>query len=645
MKCPRCDSEVSLGVNFCPACGASMVNIPQSYIEGIRLFCEGEYEEALRKLKVACLTHPTNAEIVKDCGHAYLHNGDLSNAIEMYHRAEMLGGDFVDVKYNLALILLNERRLQEARQLLLSIVNERVDFKPGRYYLGLIFSDVNLFLADCHFCLGLILKEEGNYEASEKHLQLALEYNPRHISALHSLADLYLFLKRYTSAIEKYNQLIILSPLSEELTDAHNNLALAYYENGQLDEAVKELNLVLQREPGNPTAIHNLNLIYEKMGLVPGDKQGKLEVKLFSASEVASPIFSLSPGTRSEREELQHKIMIVGKSKAMMRVMRYARVAAASNSTVLLIGENGTGKELLARMIYYNSPRRNKPFIVVDCAAIPEELLESDLFGHERGAFTDAVSKKLGRFEIADGGTIFLDEVGELSPRLQVKLLRVLQEKEFTRVGGTETIRVDVRIIAATNRNLRELIKEGKFREDLYYRLNVLPIYIPPLRERKEDIPLLVEYFLRKFTRRDVKLEQILSPEELENLMNYHWPGNIRELENMIERAVIMGTQTSLYLEEISRLKWLKEQEQKKTEEDREASTPRLLLDNSDEPTLEELERRYIIYTLKRTNGNQRQAAEILGINTSTLWRKLKRYNINIDNLKTEETLTSIPSM
>lgn len=647
MKCPRCNTEVAIGGNFCPECGISMVNVPQSLIEGIRLFCEGEYKEALTKLKIACLTQPNNPEIIKDCGHAYLHNGNLTDALEMYERAQMLGGDFIDAKYNQALIFLSEHRLEEAKKNLLSIVNDKVDFKPGRYYLGLIFSDVNLFLADCYLSLALIFKEEGEFSESEKHLLKALEHNPRHISALHSLADLYLLQKRYSQAIEKYNQLIMLSPLDEELIEAHNNLALAYYENGQIDEAIRELNLVLQRDPGNPSAIHNLNMIYEKEGLLPMKNRGQLNIKVLSATEVASPIFSLSPGYRPEREEIPHKIMIVGKSKEMQRVMRYARLAAASNATVLITGENGTGKELLARMIYYNSPRRNKPFVVVDCATIPENLLESELFGHERGAFTDAVSQKLGRFELANEGTIFLDEVAELPPYLQVKLLRVLQEKEFTRVGGNKTIRVDVRIIAATNRNLQELIKQGRFREDLYYRLNVLPIHIPPLRERKEDIPLLVDFFLRKFTKRDVSYKQFLSDDDMEILMNYHWPGNIRELENTIERAVVMGTQTSLYLEEISKLKRLRDNKQSKVEKssDGESSpSPYLLLrDANDKPTLEELERRYIFHILRETGWNQRRAAEILGINTTTLWRKLKRYGVDIHSLK-EENLTPFPS-
>lgn len=644
MRCPRCNSHIALGENYCHQCGTSLVNIPQTFIDGIRLFCEGEYEESLRKLKVACLTHPGNPEIIKDCGHAYLHNGNLSDAMEMYARSQLLGGDFVDALYNQALIYLNEHQLEHAKQNLLAIITDRVDFRAGQFYLGLIFSDVNLFLADCHFSLGLIFKEEKDTAKSEHHWLQALTYNPRHVSALHSLADLYKSIKLYAKAIERYNQLILQSPLNEELVQAHNSLALAYYENGQIDDAIKELNLVLKYDAGNPAAIHNLNMIYEKLGLIPRKKSGGLDVKMLSITEVASPIFTLSPGYRKDREELPHKMMIIGKSKSMQRVMRYARLAASSSSTVLITGENGTGKELLARMIYYNSLRRDKPFVVVNCATIPEELLESELFGHERGAFTDAAAKKLGRFELAHEGTIFLDEVGELPLHLQAKLLRVIQEKEFTRLGGNEVINVDVRIIAATNKNITEMVRQGTFREDLFYRLNVLPINIPPLRERCEDIPLLVDYFLRKFTKRDIKVEQFLTREDMDNLMHYSWPGNIRELENVIERAVIMGTQTSLYREEIARLRRLRVEDEKKqkTPEEDSSLTHNLIFDNLDEPTLEDLERRYITYVLKRTGGNQKRAAEILGINSSTLWRKLKKYGLELNSLK-EDDLSKIP--
>ncbi len=232
---------------------------------------------------------------------------------------------------------------------------------------------------------------------------------------------------------------------------------------------------------------------------------------------------------------------IVGTSEAMQKVYRMIAKVAASNATVLIRGESGTGKELVAKAIHRNSNRANGPFIAVSCAALPETLLESELFGHERNAFTGATSQKPGRFELAHKGTLFLDEVAEISPAIQVKLLRVLQEQEFERLGGTKPIKVDVRLLAATNKNLKEMVNNKTFRDDLYYRLHVIEIYLPPLRERTEDIPLLVEHFLNHYGRENGKRLKSVAPEAMHILRNYHWPGNVRELENVIERAVVLA--------------------------------------------------------------------------------------------------------
>jgi len=231
---------------------------------------------------------------------------------------------------------------------------------------------------------------------------------------------------------------------------------------------------------------------------------------------------------------------IVGESRAIQETLALVKRVAGSKATVLISGESGTGKELIARAIHQLSPRSHKTFISVNCAALTESLLESELFGHERGAFTHAVAMRKGRFELANGGTLFLDEVGEMSPALQVKLLRVLQEMEFERVGGTRTIKVDVRVVAATNKDLKEEVEAGRFREDLFYRLNVVHLHIPPLRQRPEDIPLLAAHFLKKFAAENVRGEVRLSPEALKLLLQYSWPGNVRELENVMERAVIL---------------------------------------------------------------------------------------------------------
>ena len=224
----------------------------------------------------------------------------------------------------------------------------------------------------------------------------------------------------------------------------------------------------------------------------------------------------------------------------MKEIFHLIQQIAPSRSTVLVMGESGTGKELVSRAIHYQSPRKHYPFITINCAAIPETLIESELFGHEKGAFTNAIERKLGRCEIAHQGTLFLDEIGELSSLTQAKILRFLEEKEFTRVGGSKTIKVDVRLIAATNKDLTQQIKKGEFREDLYYRINVVPIVIPPLRERKEDIPLLIEHFIRKYNDENNKKVKGVSPEVLEWMIRYDWPGNVRELENLIERMVAL---------------------------------------------------------------------------------------------------------
>ncbi|MFZ5447509.1 MAG: sigma-54-dependent transcriptional regulator [Thermodesulfobacteriota bacterium] len=313
---------------------------------------------------------------------------------------------------------------------------------------------------------------------------------------------------------------------------------------------------------------------------------------------------------------------MVGNSEPMIRVFDLIRKVADSDSNVLILGESGTGKELIAHAIHYNSPRREGPLIPVNCAAIPEDLLESELFGHERGAFTHAVRTRIGRFEQANGGTIFLDEISEMSPGLQVKILRVLQDHSFERIGGIKTIRVDIRVIAATNRNLEELVSQNKFREDLFYRLNVIPIAVPPLRERTSDIPLLVQHFLHIFSRTKKKPLKRLSPAVSDLLCQYPWPGNVRELENLMERLVILTEG------EIIEIPDLPEKFQ------------RLVLPPPEKPTdfpergihftdaVASFERNLILKALRQTNWVKSQAAQLLHLNRTTLLEKMKKQNI-----------------
>jgi len=306
---------------------------------------------------------------------------------------------------------------------------------------------------------------------------------------------------------------------------------------------------------------------------------------------------------------------IIGKSKRMHEIFRLIRRIADSNSTILLQGESGTGKELFARAIHYHSPRKNGPFIPVDCA-IPETLLESELFGHKRGAFTGAVKAKKGLFEEASGGTLFLDEVGDMSLNFQAKLLRAIQEGEVRPVGSGETFKVDVRIVAATNKNLKDQIEKRNFREDLYYRLAVAPITIPPLRERKEDIPLLSKYFLEKYSKK--KPPPRLTPEVLGILMNHSWPGNVRELENLMERAALLCEGAEIEPSHVS------------FETDAFPSPPgeTIPLKKVTEKTIKIIEKEKIVQALAAAGGNKTQAAKILGISRGTLYNKLRELGI-----------------
>jgi DNA-binding NtrC family response regulator len=304
----------------------------------------------------------------------------------------------------------------------------------------------------------------------------------------------------------------------------------------------------------------------------------------------------------------------VSKSPAMQKVFDLAQVAARSNSTILVLGESGSGKEVLARAIHAESQRAEGPFVAVSCAALTETLLESELFGHEKGAFTGAVARRKGKFEAAHGGTLFLDEVGDVSPKLQLDLLRVLEDRRFHRVGGTEPIDVDVRIIAATNRDLKKAVADGSFREELFYRLNVIPITLPPLRDRKEDIPLLVETFLERLGVEMKKPLEGISTEAMAALMSHDWPGNVRELRNVLERGAVVATGSIIQLADMGLT--------------RSAGAPAAAREPG---TLEEMERRHIAEVLTHTGGNVSQAARVLGIDRVTLYNKMRKYQIRKD--------------
>ncbi|MCG3155371.1 MAG: Regulatory protein AtoC [bacterium] len=329
---------------------------------------------------------------------------------------------------------------------------------------------------------------------------------------------------------------------------------------------------------------------------------------------------SLKQEIDSLRSELKDRFQfknIIGQSGVMQEVFRALEKVVNSNVTVLIQGESGTGKELIARAIHYHNPQRsNKPFVAVNCSALPESLLESELFGHEKGAFTGATGKRIGKFEVASGGSIFLDEIGLMTPATQAKMLRILQEREFERVGGNELVKVDVRVISATNRDLEEAVRESEFREDLFYRISVFPIKLPPLRERREDIPLLAAHFIDKFARQENKEVEGIAPDALELLMAYNWPGNVRELENAIERAVVLASTREITPKDLPNT--VRAIGEKRIYES----------DNTLSSWIEKLEEEALRNALLENGGNISQTAKKLGIGRATIYRKAKKYGL-----------------
>ncbi|MFO0795635.1 MAG: sigma-54 dependent transcriptional regulator [Candidatus Brocadiaceae bacterium] len=344
-------------------------------------------------------------------------------------------------------------------------------------------------------------------------------------------------------------------------------------------------------------------------------------------------------GTVAENILLKQQVLsqygydnIIGRGEAMKRVFEIINTVASRDTTILIQGESGTGKELTAGAIHYNSNRRNGPFIKLSCAALNKEILESELFGHEKGSFTGAIKTRRGRFELADGGSIFLDDIDDVPLEMQVKLLRVLQEREFERVGGEETITINVRVICATKKDLKKLVQDGRFREDLYYRLNVVTIHLPPLKERKEDIPLLVKYFIKKYAiHQNVPIHSI-SQEALDLLLLYTWPGNIRELENVIEHAVAFCTSNEIIPENLPA---------NLTGRELPTSVSFLEISKFDsinlQETLTDMEKRLLLWAFQKTNGNQVRMSEILQIPRTTLQNKLIKFNLTKTNIVATE--------
>jgi two-component system nitrogen regulation response regulator NtrX len=344
------------------------------------------------------------------------------------------------------------------------------------------------------------------------------------------------------------------------------------------------------------------------------EKPLSLEKTLLTATRALEHT-RLERENRNLRAQLERGQEIVGKSPLIEHLRQQIAVAAPSSGRVLIQGENGSGKELVARAIHALSARRDGPFVEVNCAAIPEELIESELFGHERGAFTGAVARRRGKFELADQGTLFLDEVGDMSLKTQAKVLRALEEQAFERVGGKDTIRVDVRVLAASNQDLLERIAAGGFREDLYYRLNVIPITLPPLRDRREDLPLLVDHFLQELSVSLNRRIDGLSADAMKLLVSHDWPGNVRELRNLMERAAVVAAGRIIDAADLGLV-----------------SVPGTPVPETSPPTLDEVERRHVAHVLRHAGGNVSQAARILDIDRVTLYHKIRKYGLKKDD-------------
>jgi len=445
---------------------------------------------------------------------------------------------------------------------------------------------------------------------------------------------------------DEKNYLLILEAMLEDAGYAVTalddpELGLAYLEESEVDVVITDMKMpkvtgqqVLEHVKKNYA--HIPVIIMTAFGSIEGAveamKLGALDyvTKPFSNDELMLTVAKAAQFATAQRENVMLRAsladrfgahQIIGSSKALRRVLDLVMRAAPTRSTVLITGESGTGKELVAKALHYSSPRKDGAFVSVNCMAFNPGVLESELFGHEKGSFTGAVARRRGRFELADGGTLFLDEIGELSADLQVKLLRVLQERKFERVGGGESIDVDIRIVAASNRDLHEAVSRGEFREDLFYRLNVVHVEMPPLRERREDVPLLSMHFLERYARENSKTFKGFSPEAVEYLSAYEWPGNVRQLQNVVERCVVLAATDQIEVEDLPA--------EIKDEESQYKSAVDLLpvqIDLAD--TLEKIEAALIRRALAKSNFVQVKAADMLGVSKSLLQYKLKKYKI-----------------
>ncbi|HTB21522.1 MAG TPA: sigma 54-interacting transcriptional regulator [bacterium] len=542
MKCPGCGAKTPSQARFCPSCGLPLRGDggDEFWAAALQRFVRGDYAGAVDELAEPLKAGGSVAARARAwVGHALFFQGRESEA-EAAYRAALEGAPALwGAAYQLGALAFAAGRHKDALEAFTraSALEPTLDKDP----LASLFSgQVDIARARVHLFRGLSLRELGRTAEAEEALTRSIALDAANPLPYGVLGNLLMASGRFGEAARRFSEALKTVDDERALISLSNDLGVAHFQAGELDKAAAAFKNVLKAKPDDPNALHNLGMLYLKRGL---GEELRQDLREFLKADQAEALLlgltrSMVEGARGA--PLPSDTGIIGASQAIQDTLQLVDRAARIDANVLILGENGTGKELVARAIHRLGPRSQGPFVAVNCAALPETLLESELFGHEKGAFTGAAAARPGRFELAAGGTLFLDEIGDLMPSLQVKLLRVVQEKAFERLGGTRTLRPDFRLIAATHQDLRKAVVEGSFREDLFYRLFVLPIELAPLRERVEDIPLLVDHFLRRFAARGKRRVQRLSPAAMDRLQGHAWPGNVRELENCVERAVAM---------------------------------------------------------------------------------------------------------
>jgi transcriptional regulator with PAS, ATPase and Fis domain len=609
MYCEKCGTPVEQGGQFCQKCGAKTEG-PAAVAQKIKdFFKKRNYDAIPDAIKLIENEAEFAVFALKAKGDVAFVNGNYTDAETLYDKIPDALREW-DTVFNLALINLNKNKPADAIGFLESVRDKKISIEKSHIYSER-YKNSDKAMVDIYLYLGALYKSAGNNTSALKAFESALKLDPDSELVNANIGDVYFKEDSYDEAIKYYKKAISVSVDYFKKSYLHNDLGLAYFRKGLFEEAIESFKSAIIQNPANTNAVYNLGTIYVRSGMQEKVKEDYRE--FLSHEGGVDIVFNLSRSImEAAKQELASgaELGFIGEDASMAAVKEIVMKAAATDSTVFIQGENGTGKELAARAIHQLSVRAEKPFIVVNCGALPENLLESELFGYEKGAFTGAVRDKAGRFELADRGTVFLDEIGDITPAMQVKLLRFVQNREFERVGGTATKKVDVRIIAATNANIKKLVETGRFREDLYYRLYVLPIYMPPLRVRGNDIKILASHFLNAFAVKYNKKFNKVSREVGEIFNTYQWPGNVRQLENVIERIVTLYDDYEVKMEHLP-------EELFSAREKTGAA----------EGANEEKER--VIKALKAVNYSRIKAAKMLGISRVALWKKMKKMGIS----------------